>query len=52
MELLSEIRARTLCRMGRHCSPDRVIQKYDNGRLPLLCCYCRKIIGWGRKRIG
>ena len=46
--MIDYIRARTLCRLGWHCGPGKLVQKYDGGKLPLLCCYCRKIVGWAR----
>lgn len=43
------LREVTLCRRGRHCAPRRRIQKFDGGKLPQLCCYCRLIVAWGPK---
>ena len=39
------LRENTLCRAGWHCPPSKRIRKYDNGRCPLLCCYCYLIVG-------
>ncbi len=39
------IRAYTLCLIGWHCAPRKRVRKYDGGRCPLLCCYCRLIVG-------
>jgi len=42
------LREHTLCKVGRHCDPAKRVQRYDGGKLPQLCCYCRLIIAWGR----
>jgi len=47
--LCAWFRQHTLCRWGHHCAPRKRIQKLDGGKLPQLCCYCRRIVDWGRK---
>ena len=44
-DLYAELRSETTCRLGLHCRKGKRIPKYDNGRLPLLCCYCYLIVG-------
>jgi hypothetical protein len=43
------LRDHTLCRWGHHCAPHKRIQKFDGGKLPQLCCYCRLIVAWGTR---
>jgi hypothetical protein len=45
-EVIAFIREHTLCKLGKHCPPRKRIQKFDGGRLPQLCCYCRLIVDW------
>lgn len=42
------LRSSTLCRLGRHCRPSKRERKFDGGKCPLLCCYCRRIVGTWR----
>jgi hypothetical protein len=46
------LREHTLCKAGRHCDPAKRVQKFDGGKLPQLCCYCRLILAWGMKQEG
>lgn len=39
------VRRRTLCKLGVHCRADKRERKFDGGKLPELCCYCRLIVG-------
>jgi hypothetical protein len=41
--IMSWLREHTLCRLGIHCRAGKRITKYDDGRLPQLCCYCYTI---------
>lgn len=45
-EIIAAIRANTLCKLRVHCPPRKRIQKFDGGKLPQLCCYCRLILDW------
>lgn len=45
-EIIAAIRANTLCKLGIHCPEKKRIQKFDGGKLPQLCCYCRLILAW------
>jgi hypothetical protein len=45
--LYAWLRDHTLCRWGHHCAPHKRVQKFDGGKLPQLCCYCRLIVAWG-----
>jgi pyruvate formate-lyase activating enzyme-like uncharacterized protein len=47
-DLIADVRAATLCRAGRHCRKGKRVKKIDGGKCPLLCCYCRKIVGHWR----
>jgi len=48
-EVVALLYAHTLCELGHHCAPAKRIQKFDGGKLPQLCCYCRLIVAWGPK---
>jgi hypothetical protein len=45
--LYSGWRQITLCKMKIHCRRSKLIQKFDGGKLPQLCCYCMLIVEWG-----
>jgi hypothetical protein len=43
----SWLREHTLCQFGVHCAYSKRVRKFDSGKLPQLCYYCRLILDWG-----
>jgi hypothetical protein len=42
------LREQTLCRLGWHCPPRKRVRKFNGGRGAQVCCYCYRIVKYGR----
>lgn len=49
-DIVSAVREATLCKAGWHGK--KRIQKFDGGRLPLLCPHCHLILGYQSRENG